>query len=71
MPPPPGPMAAPGGPPGGPPGLPPGIGGPKPPGMMKRGGVVKRADGGRTGMKAGAETGLGRLEKARKYKARG
>lgn len=50
---------------GGPPGLPPGLG--KPPGMMKRGGAVKKfARGGR--FTGGAETGVGRLEKARKAK---
>jgi len=66
MPPPPGgPMGGPplggppGGIPGGPPGMPPGMP-PKPPGMMARGGGIK--------MKAGAESGEGRLEKARKYK---
>lgn len=48
---------------GGPPGLPPGIGGPKPPGMMARGGRLK--------LKGGAETGPGRLSKAKAYKARG
>lgn len=56
----------PGPPPGlgaGPPGLPPGIGGPKPPGMMARGGRLK--------LKGGAETGPGRLSKAKAYKARG
>lgn len=58
----------PGGPPpglGGPPpgGPPPGLGGPKPPGMMARGGRLK--------MKGGAETGQGRLDKAKGYKARG
>lgn len=73
--PPPG-MKPPMGPPGlggGPPGLPPG--GP-PPGMppMKRGGAVKRASGGRTNgmhlikgslkMKAGSDTGVGRLYQA-------
>lgn len=55
--PPPPPM---GGPPlgAGPPGL-----GPKPPGMMARGGKVK--------MKGGAESGEGRLDKAKAYRARG
>jgi hypothetical protein len=62
----------PGGPPmAGPPGLPPGGGMPpgmKPPGMMKRGGKVKTyARGGKLGMTAGAESGEGRLQKARKY----
>ena len=63
-----GPLAGPpglGGPPGMsvPPGGPPGLGGPKPPGMMARGGRLK--------MKGGAETGQGRLDKAKGYKARG
>jgi len=51
-----GPLAGP------PPGMPP-MGGPKPPGMMAR--------GGRLHMTAGAETGKGRLQKAKAYKARG
>lgn len=74
----------PGGPPPGiggpPPGLgggPPGLGGPppgmKPPGMMNRGGVVKRADGGRLtpiggkglGKKAGMGSGTGTKELTR------
>lgn len=46
-------------PPGGPPGMPPGMG-MKPPGMMKRGGKV-------TGQKGGADTGVGRLDKAKMY----
>lgn len=57
----------PGGPPvaGGPPGLPPGL---RPPGMMKRGGAVKKfARGGKLGMTAGAETGKGRKQKIRAY----
>lgn len=61
-----GPPPPPMGPPGG--GLPPGLGagpppGMKPPGMMARGGGIK--------MKGGAETGPGRLDKAKAYKARG
>lgn len=87
MPPPGGPMGGPplGGPPGGipggpPPGMPPGMG-PKPPGMMKRGGAVKKyARGGPTNvppkmvkigakMKAGSDTGTGRLDQARIQKA--
>jgi hypothetical protein len=36
--------------------------------MMKRGGKVKAyARGGKLGMTAGAESGVGRLEKAHKY----
>ena len=58
-------MPAMGGPPGLPPGgapmLPPGL---KPPGVMARGGKVK-------GQKGGAETGQGRLDKRKMYKARG
>ena len=59
----------PGGPPPGlggpPPGLPAAGGppGPRPPGLMARGGRLK--------MTAGAETGQGRLQKAKGYKARG
>lgn len=51
-----------GGPLAGPPmgGPPPGLGGPKPPGMMNRGGRLK--------MTAGADTGVGRLQKAKGYK---
>src|SRR5512144_346652 len=64
-PPPPGPpMGGPGMPPGLPPGAP--MGGPpglKPPGLMKRGGRIKKyARGGKLGMTAGAETGKGRLQ---------
>ena len=71
--PPPGPP--PGGPPmGGPPGLPPGgmpPPGMRPPGMMNRGGKVgKFARGGKLGMTAGADTGPGRLQKAKKYNPR-
>lgn len=65
MPPPGGPMGGPPGlPPGGPPGMPPP--GMKPPGMMKRGGKVYKR-GGKVGMTAGADSGVGRKEKARAY----
>src|SRR5512143_1251932 len=72
-PPPPGPpMAGPGMPPGLPPGGP--MGGPpglKPPGLMKRGGRIKKyARGGKLGMTAGAETGKGRLQKVKIQKKR-
>jgi hypothetical protein len=64
-PPPPMPMGGP--PPGG--GLPPGLG--KPPGMMNRGGKVKKfAKGGKIGMTAGALSGEGRLQQAKKYSAK-
>jgi len=70
MPPPPAPPPMAGGPPGLPPGGPPGLP-PKPPGMMKRGGKVKGfARGGKLGMTAGAESGEGRLQKAKKYNAK-
>lgn len=72
---PPGPGLPPGagGPPPGmkpPMGPPPGAGGPPglPPGMMNRGGGVKKyAKGGKVPMKAGAMTGEGRKEKAKAY----
>lgn len=72
MPIPPPPPRPPMGGPGMPPGLPP-PGGPMggPPGLMKRGGRIKKyARGGKLGMTAGAETGKGRLQKAKKYDAR-
>lgn len=62
-----GPGMPPGLPPGGPMGGPPGL---RPPGLMKRGGRIKLARGGKLGMTAGAETGKGRLQKSKKYNAR-
>jgi hypothetical protein len=55
-------MPPPGGPPGG--GLPPGLG--KPPGMMNKGGRAYK-NGGKVGMKAGSDSGVGRLEKVKAY----
>lgn len=63
-------MMPPGGPPmAPPPGMaPPGAGGPPPPGMppMKRGGALYNK-GGKVPMKSGADSGPGRLEKAKAY----